>query len=114
MAKFSGVVGYAETVETSPGVWTEQFTEHKYFGDVIRNTRKLDSGEYVNDDISVGNSISILADAYAYEHFFAMRYVQWMGAFWTITDVEVKRPRLILRLGGVYNVDETLRVTKDS
>jgi hypothetical protein len=70
---------------------------------VVRNTRKLEPGEGLNNDISVGNSISIVADAYANEHFFAIRYIQWAGVLWTVSDVEVQSPRLLLRLGGVYN-----------
>lgn len=103
MAKFYGKVGYGLQVETAPGVYEEQITEVSYFGDVIRNTRRLRDGEKVNDDLSVGNSISILADAYADEHFFAIRYVEWAGSRWKVTEVEVQRPRLLLRLGGVYN-----------
>lgn len=104
MAKFYGVIGYAgETVEASPGVYVEQIVEYNYYGDVIRNTRKLTEGQSVNDDISVNNSISIVADAYANEHFFAIRYIRWAGTLWKVTDVEVQSPRLILRLGGVYN-----------
>lgn len=106
MAKFYGAVGYAETVETAPGVWTEKITERKYYGDITRNTRRLDGSEYLNDNISIQNQISIIADAYAYEHFFAMRYVRWMGACWKVSTVEVQRPRLILTLGGVYNGEE--------
>ena len=103
MAKFYGEVGYGESVEVRPGVWEDVITERKHFGDIIRNARKLDGEEKVNADISVNNSISIVADAYASEHFFAMRYVKWAGALWTVQTVEVERPRLILRLGGVYN-----------
>lgn len=104
MAKFYGAIGYAEeAVETTPGVWKESIVEFQYFGDVIRNTRKLTDGTSVNNDISVNNSISIVADAYANEHFFAIRYIQWAGTLWTVTDVEVQAPRLLLRLGGVYN-----------
>lgn len=104
MAKFFGKVGYGPTtVETAPGVWNDVITEVEYFGDVVRNVRKLQSGESVNDDLSVSNSISIVADAYANEHFFAIRYVKWMGALWEVSDVEVQSPRLLLKLGGVYN-----------
>lgn len=103
MTRFHGVVGYGEQVEVRPGVWDDVITEVLYFGDVVRNTRQLESGEKVNDDLTVNNSISIVADAYANEHFFAMRYVRWAGSLWRVTDVEVQRPRLILRLGGVYN-----------
>lgn len=103
MARFSGKVGYGSSEETAPGVWEDTIVEISYFGDVVRNTRKLQNGESVNDDISVSNSISIVADAYANEHFFAIRYVEWAGALWTVSDVEVQSPRLLLRLGEVYN-----------
>lgn len=103
MAKFYGEIGYGESVEKAPGVWEDVIVEHKYYGDVVKNTRKLSSGDEVNSDITVGNSISIVADSYANEHFFAIRYIKWAGALWTVSDVEVQSPRLILRLGGVYH-----------
>lgn len=103
MAKFYGVVGYVDTQETAPGVYTEVATERKYYGDVLKNVKRYVSSEYLNDNLTVSNSISIMADAYAYDNFFAIRYVKWMGANWKVTDVEVQRPRLILSLGEVYN-----------
>lgn len=103
MAKFYGEIGYGESVDAGNGVWKDQIVEYLARGDVIRNTRRLSEGQSVNDDISVNNSISIVMDAYAREHFFAIRYVRWMGSLWKVTDVEVQAPRLILRLGGVYN-----------
>lgn len=103
MAKFYGVIGYADTVETAPGVWTEQITERNYAGDVIKNTRRWQSGENLNDDLTLNNTISVVADPFAYQNFYAMRYIKWMGASWKITNVEVQRPRLILTIGGVYN-----------
>lgn len=103
MAKFYGVVGYVEDQVTSPGVHEEVATERKYYGDVLKNVKKYVSSEYLNDNLTVSNSISIMADAYAYDNFFAIRYVNWMGVNWKVTDVEVQRPRLILSLGEVYN-----------
>lgn len=104
MAKFAGKVGYAhDSVETRPGVWQDQIVEQFYYGDVVRSTRRLDEVQKVNMDLSVGNSIRIVADAYANEHFFAIRYIEWAGTLWTVTDVEDQSPRLLLRLGGVYN-----------
>ncbi len=103
--KFHGKVGYGESVETPPGsgVWIDEITEETYYGDVIRNTRRMSEGENLNSDLSVNNSISIVADQFANEHFHAIRYIQWAGTNWTVTDVEVQRPRLIFRLGEVYN-----------
>jgi hypothetical protein len=103
MAKFRGKVGYGIAVEEAPGVHVDRITEVPYKGDVIRNTAKGLPGESLNDDISVGNSISIIADGYAIEHFMRIKYVEWAGVNWTVTDVEVQRPRLILSLGSVYN-----------
>ena len=103
MKKFYGKVGYGQSVESAPGVWVKQITEVYYFGDVIRNTRQLREGSTLNDDLTVGNSISIVADAYANQNFFAMLYVEWMGKLWTVSNVDVQPPRLLLTLGGVYN-----------
>jgi hypothetical protein len=103
MARFAGRIGYGETVETAPGVHVDEIVEHSYFGDVIRNARNLQEGEHLNPDLSVQNSISIVADAYANDHFFAIRYVEWAGTLWTVSSVEVQSPRLLLRLGEVYN-----------
>ena len=106
MAKFYGTIGYAETVETSPGVWTEQITERKYFGDLNRNSRRLQTANQLNDDINIANEISILADPFAYANFHSMRYVEYMSTKWKISNVEVQYPRLILTTGGVYNSEQ--------
>lgn len=103
MARFHGKVGYGATVEESPGVFVDVITEYTYFGDVIRNSRTLTEGENLNKDLSVGNSISIVVDAYARGNFTAIRYVEWMGILWTVTTVEVQSPRLLLTLGEVYH-----------
>lgn len=103
MTRYSGKVGYGASVETAPGVLKDQITEVSYFGDVIRNSLRSREGESVNNDLSVSNSIGIVADEYAQGHFFNIRYVEWAGTLWTVTEVELQHPRLILRLGGVYN-----------
>ncbi|MFL6416842.1 MAG: hypothetical protein ACJ74Y_14355 [Bryobacteraceae bacterium] len=104
MAKFYGKVGYAHSpTDSQNGVWTEVMIERPLYGDVVRNTRRLITGEDLNSDLTTGNSISVVADAYALDNIFAIRYVEWMGSLWVVTDVEVQAPRLLLRLGGVYN-----------
>lgn len=106
--KFYGAVGYylgsVEEEGDREGNYIEQVEERNYYGDVLRNTRRWDSNqESVNDDLTLNNSFSIIADGYAYENYALMKYVKWMGACWKITNVEVQRPRLILTVGGVYN-----------
>lgn len=103
MAKFYGPIGFAVSKETRPGVWQDEIVERKYRGDVNRISRRLQSTDQVNDDITISNEFSILADPFASEHFHSMRYVQYMGARWKVSNVEVKYPRLILTIGGLYN-----------
>lgn len=103
MAKFYGEIGFGTSIETSPGVYEDQVTTRNYYGDLIKNTRRLQSSGSVNDDVNISNQISIVADPYANENFYAMRYVKFMGTKWKISDVEVQYPRLILTIGGVYN-----------
>lgn len=103
MAKFYGTIGYMVQKETTPGVWTEDITEKTYSGDIIKNTRRYQSGENLNDNLEVNNQISILSDPFADQNFHSMRYIVWMGAKWKVTNVEVIRPRLLLTIGGVYN-----------
>ncbi len=103
MAKFHGIIGYGDTQETAPGVWCECIVEHTSFGDVLQFSRRWENGEYLNDNLTVNNKISIIADPFAYEHFHSMRYIEWMGAKWKVSNVEVQYPRLILTIGGVYH-----------
>lgn len=103
MAKFFGPVGYGYTHEISPGVTEEKIKEVFYYGDIVKNNRRLDSSDKVISDLSVSNVISIIADAYMYQNFFAIRYVKWMGVPWRVVNVDVQRPRLILTLGSVWN-----------
>nr|DAD77608.1 MAG TPA: hypothetical protein [Siphoviridae sp. ctQyg71] len=103
MAKFYGAIGFVEQKKTGQDVWTEVPVAHYYYGDVVRNIKKAMTGEGINDNMEINNQITIVADEYAFGHIFAMRYVEWMGAYWNVQSVEVQRPRLIISIGGVYN-----------
>ena len=103
MAKFYGVIGFGSHAETAPGVWEDSISEHTYTGDILRLSRKEEPRDTLNPELTINNRISIIADAFANENIFAMRYILWMGSRWKITNVEVVRPRLILTIGGVYN-----------
>lgn len=105
MARFLGKIGYGESVEDPPGdgKWVDVIKENDYQGDVIRNARALDNSDTINGEITISNQISIVADEYAFEHFFNIKYIEWAGVLWTVPSVEVRSPRLILTLGSVYN-----------
>lgn len=103
MAKFYGKIGFAKMTEVRPDVWKEVITEHDYYGDVLKLSRRLQSSEYLNDNITTNNQISIVADPFAVENFISIRYVKWLEVSWKVVNVDVERPRLILTLGGRYN-----------
>lgn len=106
MAKFYGVVGFVDTIETEPGIWEEKVTERTYSGDLVRNSRRLQSSDSVNESITISNEISIIADPYAEQNFHAIRYAVFMGTKWKIESVDVQYPRLTLTMGGKYNGQE--------
>ena len=102
MGKWFGKVGYAVTEETEPGLWEEVITEREYYGDAFNERWKRQRGD-VNDDITVSQTISIVADPFAYKHCSNIIYVEYMGDKWKVSDVEPAYPRLKLIMGGVYN-----------
>lgn len=103
MAKFFGEIGYAKLVEKARGVWVEEIVVKKCYGEIIRNTRRLQITDKLNDDVQISNQLSIIADPYAIKNFHQMRYVEFMGSKHKITEVEVQFPRLLLTVGGLYN-----------
>ena len=107
MTKWCGIIGYVNTVETVPGVWADKSTEKKYYGDLLSITRRLQTTNKLNDDIVISNEISIIADPFASQNFYSMRYAEINGAKWKISDIRIEYPRLILTIGGLYNVKST-------
>lgn len=103
MAKYYGKIGFAESVESAPGVHVEKIVERNYYGELVRNSSRLQSANQLNDNINISNEISIVADPYADKNFHMMRYIEFMGTKWKISNVEVQPPRLILTAGGVWN-----------
>lgn len=105
MARFRGKVGYGNSEENPPGSgkMVDVVTERVYQGDIVRAGKSQGSTNNVNEDVILGNSISIVADAFANERFMDIKYVRWAEVVWAVTSVTVQAPRLILNLGGVYN-----------
>lgn len=101
--KYFGNIGFAVTQVTEPGIWEQKVVERPYFGEVVRNSRRWETGDKVNDDLRVNNQLSIVADGFCHAHTSCMKYATWMGAKWKIESVDISYPRLVLTLGGVWN-----------
>lgn len=104
MARFADKVGFVVSTEVRPGVFKDVVTEKQYFGDVDRVARQAITGDKINDELVLENTIEIVAaDSFASDNMFAIRYAKWANENWKVSNVEVDGVRLLLRLGGVYN-----------
>lgn len=104
MPKFFGKIGFMNQVETSPGIWDEVIVEKKCYGDLVRDNRRFQNRTQLNDDITITNSFSIVADKEAYTYFHNIQYVEYNGVKWKAESVDATNPpRLVIDVGGVYN-----------
>lgn len=102
--KWYGKIGFVETVNEGNGVWKPRVTEKEYIGDLRRISSKWSSNSSsTNYNVNISNQISILSDPYLENSLHAIRYIEFMGAFYDVTDIEVQYPRLNISIGGVYN-----------
>lgn len=113
MARYYGKIGFIETVEnpSNSGIWVEQATERNYYGEIVRNTRKWQGVSTLNDNLNIANEFLIVIDEYAIRNFHAMRYIEFMGALWKVTNVSVEHPHLRITVGGVYNGENPSNAT---
>lgn len=111
MAKYYGIIGFATQVETEPGIWKDAIERRPYKGDVIRNSRRFDAADNINDDFVISNQFSIVSDAYLYSHVPAMRYLEYMGSKFKIASAEIDRPRVTIVVGGVYVSEDSTSET---
>lgn len=103
MPKYYGKVGYVEHVETEPGIWIEHIVERDYFGDVNRNISRWEGAEKLTDDVKLNNEVSIVADPYALENYYNIRYVTFNNSKWKVSAITVNPPRIVLNMGGLYH-----------
>ena len=108
MSKFVGTIGFLVTEEKEPGLNVPVPKEFPYRGDLLRNNVKREgNSDSINDNINISNQISIVANPYAKDHIYEMKYLKFqmprLGGVWKITNAEVQEPRIVLTLGGVYS-----------
>ena len=105
MSRFFGPIGFvtSEEIPEGSGIWKDVATEKNYRGEVSRSSKRWDTSQYLNDNLNISNTISIVADPYISNNLFAIRYVKWLGSYWKVISAEVQTPRIVLSLGGVYN-----------
>lgn len=106
--KYSGMVGYGIQEEVAPGIWRERIVERKYLGDVVQTAwHSQAAASTLNDNPSLNCQIEIVADAFAWANYGNIRYVVYENSKWKVSSIQVRRPRLILNFGSIYN-DQTI------
>nr|WP_296955326.1 hypothetical protein [uncultured Mediterraneibacter sp.] len=103
MSKWCGKIGFSVTEEYEPGSYEPKITERTYYGDVIENRYKRQPSDSGNDNITISQQISIVADPYVLMECWKIAYIEYLGNLWKVTNVTPQFPRLILTLGGMYN-----------
>lgn len=103
MAKFHGKIGIVSSVETAPGVHQEVATEVSVNGDIIREARRFEKGDTLNENLSLSNRFSIVYNDVTLRDFQYIKYVKYLDVLWKVTNIEIQLPRIILTVGGVYN-----------
>ncbi len=98
-------IGYRRTYDDGNGLWKEELTERGVKADVLKlDSRNQQNSDSINDNFTISNRISFVADMYALSNFTSIIYCQYLGVKWKVTSVDPsQRPRLILTLGGEYN-----------
>lgn len=102
--KYYGKVGFwKDDKEVRPGVYKPDIEERPYTGDIVRAGQRWNSASQQNDNITVNNRISIIADVYLNKNLSSVRYLTYMGCPWKVNSIEINYPRIIFEIGGAWN-----------
>ena len=72
-------------------------------GDLLRTASVFQGTDKINENVTLQHRVSVVGDAYAFEHYFEIRWVEYQGMKWEVTMIEVVRPRILLTLGQRWN-----------
>lgn len=111
MNRYFGIIGYMTTEEDPnyPSVYMPVLHEQPYFGDIIKDTRRRETNDTVNDHLKLAVRISIIADENIIQNASEIKYAEYLGTKWCVTDIEPAHPRLILTLGEIYTGESEVR-----
>lgn len=101
--KWYGDIAIATDVETESGYFEPQLEVRKYYGDIVTNRRSYQPGaDNGTSTVRVNNSISVIMDANLYNNLSRIEYIEFGGALWKISNIEINGVRVILSLGDIY------------
>lgn len=102
--KYAGKIGFwIDDIEVRPGVFRSEIVEKTYTGDVLRSSQRWNGSENINQNLTINNRISIIADLYFKNHVSSIKYITYMGTKWKVSSLELNYPRVTIEMGEVYN-----------
>lgn len=106
--KFSGKAGFRiYDVETEPGVYEPTVVVKPIKGNVVSNHyQHQNSDKSTIDNVRITNQLSIVANQFLNEHISNLMYIEFQGVKWKVESFDIRPPRVVVSLGGVYNEQE--------
>lgn len=106
--KFSGKAGFRiDDVETEPGVYEPTIVVKAIKGSVVSNRyQHQNSDKSTIDNVRITNQLSIVANQFLNEHISNLMYIEFQGVKWKVESFDIRPPRVVVSLGGVYNGQE--------
>lgn len=103
--RYSGNIGFGTTslINGTIDCYETTITEKPYKGDVLSYGKRYNFADSINGEVTITNVISVIADKYLIENFALANYITWNNVKYQISSIEVKAPRLLITLGGLYN-----------
>lgn len=110
--KWSGDIGFfidKEVVKdgVGTGVWKKQIEDKHYGGEVIRDYRSQENNNFVNENLNINNTISIICDRFIDDHIMDIVYITFKNKKFKVKGFTVNYPRIELQIGGLYNGKQT-------
>lgn len=103
MTKFRGKIGINRgPIETSPGIFTPTIEEVEVTGE-IRSIGARWRNASLRETVSARHVLSIVTPESSVAEYTEVVYIWWQTQKWAVVEIEYKRPRVELTLGGVYN-----------
>lgn len=107
--KFSGKAGFRiDDMEVEPGVYEPQVVVKTIKGAVIVDRyQHQNSDKSTIDNVRITNQLSIVANQFLNKHIANLIYVEFQGVKWKVESFDIRPPRVVVSLGGVYNEQST-------
>ena len=104
MARFHDKVGFLIPMDDqTTGIASNKAVERPCYGTVLEHSRRWNSGDNKNDDLTLDVQIEITANPFIREHIKDIAYVHYLGGYWKVESFKPAFPNIILNIGGVWN-----------